>query len=138
MLRSHEVGQVEGMEQPTPRYQTLKVWTLGMDIAESVYRATSTFPNAERFGISSQLRRAAVSIPSNIAEGSARRTTPDLLYFVSISAGSTNELQTQLILSNRLGYLTNPEYATIMDMVGEESKMLNGMRKTLERRIEKQ
>jgi four helix bundle protein len=119
----------------TPRYQKLQVWELGMDIAEMVFRYTSKFPKSEQFGITAQLRKAAVSVPSNIAEGAARRGTAELLYFVTISAGSVNELETQLMLSDRLGFLPKSDYNAIMRKVGEESRKLNRMRGTLERRI---
>jgi four helix bundle protein len=137
ILLRHSITQFSSMQRRRPGYQTLKIWIMGMDIAEAVYHITSTFPKVEQFGITSQLRRAAVSIPSNIAEGYARRTTPDFLYFVTISAGSVNELQTQLMLSHRLGYLTKEAYDRIIAMVAEESRMLNGMRRSLEHRIGK-
>src|SRR5687768_12050599 len=85
-------------------HRDLKVWQLGMVIAESVYDVTKLFPSDERFGITSQLRRAAVSIPANIAEGHARSSTKEYLRHLSIALGSLAELETLLDLSSRLNY----------------------------------
>jgi four helix bundle protein len=86
-------------------YRDLEVWRLGLDLVETVYRCTAEFPKSETFGLSAQMRRAAVSIPSNIAEGQARSSSKELLPFLSFSLGSLAELETQLELANRLGYM---------------------------------
>src|SRR3984885_3445196 len=85
-------------------FRDLDVWHLGVELAETVYRATARFPKSELFALSSQMRRAAVSIPSNIAEGRARNSTREFLHFLSISRGSLAELDTQLELAIRLDY----------------------------------
>ena len=85
-------------------YRDLDVWRLGMDLAEAVYQCTSSFPKHELFGLTAQMRRAAVSIPSNIAEGRARSSTKELLHFLAIARGSLAELETQFELALRLGY----------------------------------
>ncbi len=85
-------------------FRDLEVWRLGLDLVESVYRCTETFPKAETFGLTVQMRRSAVSIPSNIAEGQARNSTRDFLRFLSIALGSLAELETQLELAIRLRY----------------------------------
>ena len=82
----------------------LLVWQKGMVLAKEIYRITRAFPSEERFGLVSQMRRAAVSIPSNIAEGQARRTTNEFIQFISQAEGSVAELDTQLTLSSDLGY----------------------------------
>ena len=85
-------------------FRDLKVWNLAVDMSMLVYAVTAGFPKSEMFGLSSQMRRAAVSIPSNIAEGSARGTKKDFKQFVSIARGSNCELQTQLLIAARLGF----------------------------------
>jgi len=85
-------------------YKDLLVWQKGIQLAKEIYRITQTFPSAEKFGLVSQMRRAAVSIPSNIAEGQARHTTKEFVQFVSHAEGSLAEMDTQLILALELGY----------------------------------
>jgi four helix bundle protein len=86
-------------------YQDLKVWQLGVEITIEVYRLTDSFPQREIYALASQMRRAAVSIPSNIAEGHSRGQTKDLIRFISISRGSVSELETQVIVAEKLGYI---------------------------------
>ncbi|MFP5404572.1 MAG: four helix bundle protein, partial [Gammaproteobacteria bacterium] len=86
-------------------YRDLSVWQLAMQLTEAIYAATRTFPQSELYALANQLQRAAVSIPSNIAEGHARNTTRDYLRFVSIAMGSLAEVETQLELATRLNYL---------------------------------
>ena len=85
-------------------FRDLDVWRLGLELAELIYRCTAQFPKSEVFGLSAQMRRAAVSVPSNIAEGRARNSSRDFLRFLSISRGSLAELETQLELAIRLDY----------------------------------
>jgi len=84
-------------------FKLLKIWQLGMEITEEIYKISSNFPTDERFGWVSQIRRCSVSVPSNIAEGSGRGTDKDFKHFLEIALGSVYELETQLILSERLG-----------------------------------
>lgn len=90
-------------------FKELKIWQRAMDIAERIYLITRAFPKEELYGISSQLRRAAISIPSNIAEGAGRGTNPDFKRFLGMANGSINEVETQLILAGRLGLLDAKE-----------------------------
>jgi len=83
----------------------LEVWKVSIDFVVEIYKLTATFPDHEKYGLTSQIRRAAVSIPSNIAEGSARRNSKELIQFLYISLGSVAEIETQLILSKRLNYI---------------------------------
>ncbi|HEX5228429.1 MAG TPA: four helix bundle protein [Bryobacteraceae bacterium] len=92
-------------------FRELDVWHLGVELAETVYRVTSRFPKSEIFALSSQMRRAAVSIPSNIAEGRSRDSRREFLYFLSISRGSLAELETQLELAIRLDYTDSDLHA---------------------------
>ena len=118
-------------------YRELKVWQLGVEISLAVYRLTDAFPQREIYGLSSQMRRAAVSIPSNIAEGHSRGQTKDLIRFLGISRGSVSELETQLLIAERLGYTERQEMERIMYMLEEESRMLAGLRRSLGAKLHK-
>ena len=96
-----------GADDRVRSYRELKVWQLAMDVAEEIYRITSSFPKHEIYGLTSQIRRAAVSVLSNIAEGSSRESTKEYLHHVSIAVGSLAELESQLLLAARLE-LANP------------------------------
>jgi four helix bundle protein len=112
-------------------YRDLLVWQKGITLAKTVYGITRTFPNEERFGLISQMRQAAASIPSNIAEGQARKTTAEFVYFLSNAEGSVAELDTQLTLSVELRYCSRPDVAAAMELISELRKMLNALRRTL-------
>jgi four helix bundle protein len=87
-------------------FRDLEVWQIGLDLVETIYRCTAEFPKSEMYGLSAQMRRAAVSIPSNIAEGQARSSSKEFLHFLSYALGSLAELETQLELAMRLQYPT--------------------------------
>jgi four helix bundle protein len=95
------------------RYKELKVWQKAIDLAVEVYRITEKLPREERFGLISQINRCVVSIPSNIAEGAGRNTKKDFDHFLGISLGSSFELDTQLVISNRLGYVVSDDFEKI-------------------------
>lgn len=86
-------------------HQDLKVWQESMDLVEHIYRVTTTFPNGEQYGLTSQMRRAAISIPSNISEGAGRKGGKEFQRFLHIAMGSLSELETQIEISNRLKYI---------------------------------
>lgn len=86
-------------------HKDLDVWKLGIELVEKIYKATTVFPKEEIYGLTSQMRRAAVSIPSNIAEGAARNSEKEFIQFLYISLGSLSELETQIIIANKIGYL---------------------------------
>jgi four helix bundle protein len=113
------------------QYSELIVWQKAMDLAESVYTATARFPREEQFGLTNQLRRAAVSVPSNIAEGQGRRSTNEFLQHLSIARGSLQEAQTQVLLAGRLSYLGSPDVTEIMNLASEVAKLLNGLTNAL-------
>ena len=98
-----------------------------MDVATATYRLTAAFPSHERFGLTSQMRRAAVSVPSNIAEGSGRESKTDFRQFVLVERGSACELQTQLMLCIRLNYCQQPLADDLLRQVDEVGRMLNGL-----------
>ncbi len=120
-----------GMDSTTRSYKDLIVWQKAIELAKLVYRLTMTFPNEEKFGLTAQLRRAAVSVPSNIAEGQARRTTGEFVQFISHAEGSIAELDTQLILSLELKFSPMKDVAPAFELLTEIRKMLNALRRTL-------
>jgi four helix bundle protein len=112
-------------------FRELIAWQKSMDLVESIYRSTEAFPSHERFGLTNQLRRAAVSIPSNIAEGQGRSSTKDFLHFLSISRSSLQEVQTQVELAVRLGYLGNQASQNLFESAEEVARILNGLCRSL-------
>ena len=90
-------------------YNNLQIWQQAMDLVENIYILTASFPTDEKFGLVSQMNRAAVSIPSNIAEGAGRNSDKDFAHFISIAIGSLYELNTQIVLSERLGYINQTQ-----------------------------
>jgi four helix bundle protein len=113
-------------------HRDLKAWQQAMGLVTAIYSATSSFPALEKFGLSSQLQRAAVSVPANIAEGFARNGTKELLHFLGIAAGSLSELDTLIELAARLGYLNNAE--ELNGKVDEVSGLLMGLSASIKRR----
>ncbi len=114
-------------------YQDLLVWQKAMDLTVVIYSATKSFPKEETYGLISQIRRAAVSIPSNIAEGRSRNTVGEFVQFLGIAKGSIAELETQIILANMLGYLADAKKDEIISVCNEVSKMLMGLAKSLKK-----
>ena len=112
------------MDKP---HKKLDVWSLSMELARSVYRLTAGYPSEERFGLVSQMRRAAVSIPSNLAEGAARSSNNEFRNFLSIARSSLSELDTQLDLSHQLGFITGQSRSEIDTLLTRADKMLYGL-----------
>ena len=100
-----------------------------------VYEITKQFPSDERFGLTSQIRRAAVSIPTNIAEGAARQTDKEFHQFLSIAQGSSSELETELLIAKNLGYLNNDDYDKLYVEINTIARMVLGLSKTVRSRI---
>src|SRR3954463_8822754 len=115
------------MENKPQNYKDLIVWQKGIALAKAIYRLTSSFPSAEKFGLVGQMRRAAVSIPSNIAEGQARHTTGEFIQFISHAEGSTAELETQLILSVELGFTVKDQTTNEFILLDDIRRMVNGL-----------
>ncbi|MGI8636830.1 MAG: four helix bundle protein [Segetibacter sp.] len=105
-------------------FRELKIWQKGFEIAVDTYKITASFPSSEKFGISSQITRAAVSIPSNVAEGSSRKSEKDYHRFVEISLGSSFELETQILIAKAVGLNQNIGYDNLLSKINEEQKML--------------
>lgn len=107
-------------------FKQLKVWQLAMEIVEDVYKITKDFPSEERYGLTSQINRCSVSVPSNIAEGAGRGSDNEFRHFLSIALGSAFELETQLILVQRIGLSNEEELLKLNIKVSELEKMLIG------------
>ena len=112
-------------------FEKLEVWKKALDFADLVYRFTQSFPDAERFGLTNQMRRAAVSVSSNIAEGSSRSSHPDFARFIELATGSLFEVVSQSTLAQRQGLLTEEQHRNLYEAAEEQSRMLSSLRRSL-------
>ena len=119
---------------PVKGYRDLLVWGRAMDLVVEAYRLTEAFPREERYGLVQQVRRAAVSVPSNIAEGHGRDHLGDYLRQLSVANGSLMELETQVLIAGRMGYLRKEDEGRILRQTGEVGKMLSGLTRALKNR----
>lgn len=108
-------------------YSDLIAWQKAMDLVELVYAFTKGFPKEEQYGLTNQVRRAVVSIPSNIAEGQGRRSTNEFLRFLSIAYGSLREVETQALIAARLGYLQEADTQNLIELASEVGRLINGL-----------
>ena len=108
-------------------YQDLKVWQLAMDMVIQVYRCTGSFPKQEIYGLTSQMRRSAVSVPSNIAEGKGRFSRKELVHYLFQARGSLLELETQILIGRKLEYLDDVEGKRLIALTSEVGRLLNGL-----------
>jgi four helix bundle protein len=114
------------------QYSELVAWQKAMDLVNEVYRLTKEFPREELYGLTGQLRRAAVSIPSNIAEGQSR-SSKDFVHFLSIAHGSLSEVETQMIVAERLGYLKEGQLDHFTETASEVGRLINGLSRSIEK-----
>jgi four helix bundle protein len=114
-------------------YRNLVAWQKGIDLCELIYRASAAFPRQELYGLTGQIRRAALSVPSNIAEGAGRITNGEFLQAVGHARGSLLEIETQLIIAARLGYLASKDTDTLLELTTEVGKLINGLLRSLKR-----
>jgi four helix bundle protein len=112
-------------EKSVRRHHDLKVWQVSIQLVKEIYVVTTAFPNEETYGLVSQMRRAAISIPSNIAEGAARGGTKEFIHFLGVARGSLSELETQLYISKELGYVTNAQ--DVDSQIEEIFRLLGGL-----------
>src|SRR5215204_3972684 len=118
-------------------HQNLDVWKKAVSFSVDVYGATDKFPREERFGLTSQIRRAAVSIAANIAEGAGRKSLKEFANFLSIAQGSASEVETELLIAFRLGYFEEAAYRDLMGKLNEIGKMVTGLRNSLKSKLTK-
>src|SRR5215212_2030822 len=112
-------------------YSELIAWQKAMDLVQAIYKASQIFPREEIYGLTSQIRRASVSIPSNIAEGQGRKSINEFLHHLSIAYGSLREVETQVLIAGRLSYLAQPEVQHLMALAGEVGRLINGLSNSL-------
>ena len=115
-------------------HEKLDVWKKGIDFVGALDKTTERFPKEERFGLTSQLRRAAVSIPANSAEGAGRKSYQEFAHFLSNSQGSTSEVETELLIASRLGYVEESSYRALRSSLDEIGAMLTGLCQHLEKK----
>ena len=108
-------------------HQKLEAWSRAIDLVTDIYKSTEHFPKEERFGLTGQIRRAAVSIPANLAEGAGRRSQKEFAQFLSNSQGSASELETELIIANKLGYLDEATFARLIDQLERIGRLITGL-----------
>jgi four helix bundle protein len=108
-------------------HEKLDVWKMSIDMVVNIYECTKNFPPDEKFGLTSQIRRAAVSVPANLAEGAGRQHDREFLQFLSISQGSSSELETELLIAHRLGYLEENVYQQMHEEVNRIARMIVGL-----------
>jgi four helix bundle protein len=116
---------------PVLHYRELHAWQRAMDLVEAVYLLSSGFPDDERFGLTNQIRRAAVSVPSNIAEGQGRASTAEFLNFLSIANGSRQEVETQAMIAVRLGFVPQSDAADVLALAEETGRLIAGLTRSL-------
>ena len=116
---------------PVKSYQDLIAWRLAMDLAEEVYELTKPFPTNERFGLTNQVRRACVSVPSNIAEGQGRGVGAEFAHHLRIAQGSLQEVETQVILGERLGFARAAPTRNVLELANETGRVLRGLYRTI-------
>lgn len=112
-------------------HHDLKVWNLSLDFVTKIYRLSQDFPKSELYGLTNQIRRSAISIPSNIAEGAARTSVKEFNNFLSISLGSISELETQLLIAKNLDYISDDQMTLYLQELTEIRKMTIGLKKSL-------
>lgn len=112
-------------------FKNLKVWQKGIEVVVNLYKKTEDFPKEEIYGLTSQIKRSAISIPSNIAEGAGRGTDKDFNRFLDVALGSSFELETQLIIANKLDFLSDENFDKLNQQIDEEQKMIIGLQRSL-------
>ncbi|MFV0267385.1 MAG: four helix bundle protein [Draconibacterium sp.] len=112
-------------------FKNLKIWQKGINLVVDIYKTSQNFPSEELYGLTSQMRRSAVSIPSNIAEGSGRNSDKEFSRFLDISLGSSFELETQIIIAHKLSFINNEKFNELTHDVQEEQKMITGLQKSI-------
>lgn len=122
----------KGSSKMLKNFKDLKVWQKSYELSLKIYRLTKHFPSEEKYGLTSQIRRAAVSVTSNIAEGYGRKTKPEYIQFLYIAYGSNCELETQMLLSGDLGYIKSEDIKQLQEEISEVERMLMALIKSLE------
>ena len=135
-FRGVKVSRVKDLDKTMLKsFKELKLWQKAYQLCLEIYKNTKRFPTEEKYGLSSQMRRAAISVPSNIAEGYGRKTIPDYVRCLYIAYGSTCELETQILLSGDLKFLTEDTQSSLVERIKEVERMLMALIKSLENKL---
>lgn len=110
-------------------HQNLEAWVKALDLVTDLYKGTEHVPKEERYGLTSQIRRAAISIPANIAEGAGRHSKKEFAHFLSNSQGSASELETELVIAHRLGYLDETTFSRLIAQLDRIGRLITGLRR---------
>ena len=129
------MAEIVDISSTVRNYKDLKVWQQGVELTKRIYRLTQTLPKEELYGLTSQMRRAAVSVPSNIAEGHVRQSLKEYIRHLSIATASLAELETQLLLCCDLDYATEEEVYLILEQITSIQRVINATRATLKRKL---
>lgn len=116
-------------------YRKLHVWAKAMDLVDEIYKVSASFPREEMYGLTSQLRRSAISVPSNIAEGSQRNSSKEFIQFLAIAYSSLAEVETQLEISFRQKYLKKEQLDKLFNLTSEVGRMLNGLMTSVDKKL---
>jgi four helix bundle protein len=135
VISRSELGIATAPRDAVTTYKDLDTWKQGIDLVEQCYQSTAKFPRSELYGLTNQLRRAAISIPSNVAEGHCRRTTKAYANHVSIALGSHGELETCVEIAFRLGFLVKEERERLQPAIDSVGRLLYGLHRSLERKL---
>jgi four helix bundle protein len=127
MVNGQNIATKE-LETMRPHHK-LEAWSQAVELVTDVYKKTEHFPKEERYGLTSQIRRAAVSIPANIAEGAGRHSKKEFAHFLSNSQGSASELETELVIANRLGYLDETSFLSLSAKLERIGRLVTGLRR---------
>jgi four helix bundle protein len=122
------------MDNKSKGFESLDVWKYSLDLTKTIYKITSTFPKEEIFGLTNQIRRASVSIGSNIAEGSAKNSGKEFLRYISIALGSSAEVKAQILIAFEIGFLNEENKIELLDKINKIGKMLKGLENSLRRK----
>lgn len=129
------MGNAGSNQQPIRNHRDLVAWQVAVDLGMKIYQASKSWPKDELYGLTSQARRAAVSVAANIAEGNGRRSTKEYLYFLSNAYGSLMEVDTHLEFARRCQYLSDDQFSEVGELVTRCDKLLSGLRSSLKRKL---
>lgn len=117
------------------KFKELRVWQEAMELAKLVYKTTASFPTEEKYGLVSQLNRASVSVPSNIAEGAGRESNKEFIQYLNIALGSAFELETQIILAHSFGFIADDRFTFLIEQMDKTQRMINSFRTSLSNKL---
>jgi four helix bundle protein len=118
------------------KFKELRIWQEAMALAKMIYTVTANFPTGEKYGLISQLNRAAVSVPSNIAEGAGRESNREFLHFLNIALGSSFEVETQVLLAHSFGFIADDNFPALAEQIDKTQRMINSFRSSITKKLQ--